>query len=84
MIENTVDFSEEYAVESAWKYGQLYSKAITSNASGTLSNYLPKFIPILGSLIGGAMDFYSTYKVGKNSIKYFEEYLKKQWVVNLF
>ena len=77
LFENTVDFSEEYAMESAGKYGQLYSKAITSNASGTLNSFLPKFIPIVGSLIGGAMDFYSTYKVGKNSIKYFEEYLKK-------
>ena len=77
IIENTVDFSEEYAKEHAGKLGQLYGQALASNANGTLSNYLPKFIPVIGSLIGGAMDSYSTYKVGKNSIKYFIEYLKK-------
>ena len=77
LMDNTIYYGEEYASYNAGKVGQLYSQAIVSNASGNLTNYLPKFIPVIGSLIGGVMDSYSTYKVGINSIKYFEEYVKK-------
>ena len=77
LIANTSNLSKDFVAEASENVGKVYTEKLVSNAGGCLKGLTPKIIPILGSLIGGAMDFYSTYNVGKNSIKYFEEYLKK-------
>ena len=77
IMDNAIDSCEEYVVKNAERYSQYYGSALTANASSYLPEFLPKFIPLIGSLISGIMDLYSTYKVGENSIKYFEEYVKK-------
>ena len=77
LIENTSDLSKDFVSESSEKFGKYYGEKLVSNAGGHLKVLTPKLIPILGSLVGGAMDLYSTYNEGKNSIKYFEDYIKK-------
>ena len=77
LIENTINLSGDFVTESSQNIGKIYGEKLVANAGGYLSNLTPKLIPILGILIGGVMDFYSTYNIGKDSIKYFEEYVKK-------
>ena len=77
LVDNTEDLAEDVAKQSAQYWGNVYGGAITSNAKGYFQGFMPKLVPILGSLIGGISDSYSTYKAGTNAIKYFEEYIKK-------
>ena len=54
-----------------------FGRGLINNANSYLPKFLPRLIPVIGSIIGGISDSYSIYKVGKNSIKYFEDYVKK-------
>lgn len=77
LIKNTSNLSKDYVCEASEKIGKYYGEKLVSNAGGFFKGCTPKLIPIVGSLIGGAMDSYSNYNVGKNTIKYFEDYIKK-------
>lgn len=80
LVKNTVNLSKEVVEEASQNFGQIYAEKITFNASkhiNYLKNLSPKILPVIGSLIGGILDLYSTYNIGKNAINYFEEYIKK-------
>ena len=70
---NSYALAEDFLEEASEKY----SKELAANASSYIYEFSPKLIPVIGSLIGGVTDCYSTYKAGKNCIKYFEEYINK-------
>ena len=70
---NSYALAEDFLEEASEKY----SKELAANASSYFYEFCPKVIPVIGSLIGGISDAYSTYKAGKNCIKYFEEYINK-------
>ena len=77
LIENTSNLSKDFVSKTSEKVGKKFGEKLVGNASGHLKTLTPKIIPIIGSLIGGTIDYYSTYNVGKNAIKYFEDYIKK-------
>ena len=77
LIENTSNLSKDFVSEASERFGKVYGEKLVGNAGGYLKNITPKIIPIVGSLIGGGINFYSTYNIGKDSIKYFEDYVKK-------
>lgn len=52
-------------------------KSIIFNAIPNWQKFLTNFISAIGSLKAGIIDLCRTCKVGENSIKYFEEYVKK-------
>ena len=83
LIDNTNQYGGELLSKLSKQQGNLFGEAIKSNAGNYFQTFLPKAIPIIGQIIGGTMDAYGTYKVGKNSIKYFEEYVKKTMCCDL-
>ena len=77
LIDNTHDLAQDFVEEVSENVGKTYSEKLAANASGYFSKFTPKMIPVIGSLVGGVLDSYSTYQVGKNCIKYFEDYINK-------
>ena len=77
LIDNTKNLSQDFIIQASENIGQNFGEKLVGNASGHLKTLTPKIIPVIGSLIGGVLDSYSTYRVGKNSITYFEDYIKK-------
>ena len=47
------------------------------NLSNSFHDNYIKFVPIIGTLIGGLIDSYGVYKVGQNAIEFCEEKLKE-------
>ena len=57
-----------------------YAEKVSSEASKHLAKNgttYYKFIPIIGSVIGGVLNCWGTYTVGSNAIKYLEDYHTK-------
>ena len=77
LIENTSNLSKDFVSKTSEEVGKKFSEKLVDNSRRHLKTFTPKFIPIIGSLISGTIDSYSTYNVGKNTIKYFEDYIKK-------
>jgi len=73
---NSVGFTAEKLGKLCEKRCAAYTTKVAGEASSYIKN-LSKALPIIGSAIGGIMDCYSTYVIGSNAIKYFEDYINK-------
>ena len=63
-------------IKGAGKKSTMLSEKIISEGTKKVG-YYSKFIPIVGSLIGGVMDSYSSYSIGKDIINYCNDYIRK-------
>ena len=76
--QNTVGIAAEKFADLCEKRIADYSTRVAKEAGSYVNSLsLCKVIPVIGSIIGGVFDCYGTYAVGKNAIKYFEDYIMR-------
>ena len=77
---NTVEITgkqlEKLCQDRCTKYAEKVSSEASKHLAKNGTTYY-KFIPIIGSVIGGVLNCWGTYTVGNNAIKYFEDYHMK-------
>ena len=76
IVDNSKNLNKDFIIQNAKNEGKKFGEKLVGNANGYLNKLTPKIIPLLGSAISGAIDYYSIKKVGENSIKYFEDCVK--------
>ena len=75
-LKNTVEFTGETLEKMCKERSVEYTAKVASEANQYLKSFC-KFIPVIGSIGGGSLDCLGTYMVGKNAIKYFEDYITR-------
>ena len=68
--------SKDVVLKGAGKRSTMLSEKIIGEGTKKVG-YYSKFIPIVGSLIGGVIDSYSSYSLGKDIINYCNDYIRK-------
>lgn len=77
IVNSTMKGAYKYLVKALWKVGG--RKAVEKAVQKSLG----KAIPVLGAVIGGGIDWFSTQAVGKLAIQYYENSVN-EWVDEVF
>ncbi len=80
-MKNTIGMAKDKLIKNATKRNVQYAAQVGMKANSYIFSFY-KFIPFVGNLVNGIFDGYSTYNVGTEAIKYFEDIIKKSFGCN--
>ena len=75
-FKNTVELTGDTLRKMCKKRSVEFTAKVASESNNYLISFY-KFIPIIGSAIGGALNVWGIFIIGKNAIKYFEDYITR-------